>query len=414
METAVGERQRILPRGVSRWLGAVLVIGPGILSMAGDNDAGGLLSYVATGARFGASFFLPLLIPMALLAFSVQEMAMRLGIASGQSFSQLLRQRVDRRWTRLAALDLALTNWLSLTTEFAGMALGLAHFGIPPAIGVPASVAAVSLVVVLFRYQTAERLALALAVLSAVFVPLAIRIHPAWTSVHLWPDTIAPDWGFYALAAVGNALAPWMVFFQAKAVHDKGLRVNDLAAARWDLLIGSLLQAAVAAAVVLLAAGVPTGRLFDPQQWLRQLSARTSPLVGDLFACGIFDAGFVAAITVSLSSSWAVVETFSGRASCNLPVRQAPAFYGVYVAGLVTAGAAVLLPHLPLDFIAVAAQAAAGLLMPPILALLLLLANDRSLPRRYRNGRVANAVGFVAVAIFSLAALLLLWTGPSE
>lgn len=388
----------------ARWLTLLLTIGPGILAMAGDNDAGGLLAYISTGARYGASFFLPLLVPSVAMAFVVQEMAMRLGVVSGRSFSALLRERVHPSWGCLAAVDLAVQNWFLLTTEFAGMALGLAHFGVPLAAGVPLTVALVAGLVAFYPYRTAERLALVLAVLSLVFLPLAIMHHPALSSVRLWPAHRGPGFAFFAVAAVGNALAPWMIFFQAQAVHDKGITARQLRPARLDLVIGSLLQVVVAAAALLLAAGTVSGHgAFNAQGWLDGLGGAA----GDLVAIGLFDAGLVATITVSLSSAWAVAETFTGRPGCPGRPREAPLFYGVYLIGLVSAAAVTLLPGVPLDLIAVGAQAAAAILMPPVLALLVLLASDAGVMSAHRNGRWISLAGMAATAVFMGSVLVL-------
>ncbi len=395
--------------GSRAWLrragAALVVLGPGLLSMAGDNDAGGLLSYAATGMRFGPSLFVPLMIPLVALSFAVQEMAMRLAAATGRSFAALLRERVDRRWAVLAAVDLALTNWFSLVTEFAGMGIALAHFGVPLVVGVPAALAVVLVLATCFPYRSVERLAVGVAVTSVLFLPIAFRVHPPLADVALLPRHAGPDLGFYILATVGNAMAPWMVFFQAKAVQAKGMTVAEVPAGRWDLAAGSVLQGAVAVAVLLIAAAAPMTQGFHAATWLGRLGA---PWLGDLLAVGLFDAGFVAAITVGLSSAWAVAETCTAR-----PEQAGGWVRGVYAAGLATAAAAVLVPHLPLDLVAVGAQAASGILMPPVVGLLLVLCNERSLAQRGRNSRLANVAGAIAAAVFTLASLALLWSGPS-
>jgi Mn2+/Fe2+ NRAMP family transporter len=166
---------------------------------------------------------------------------------------------VDRRWAMLAAADLALTNWFSLVTEFAGMGIALAHFGVPLVVGVPAALAVVLLLATCFPYRSVERLAVGVAITSVLFIPIALRVHPPLATIALLPPHPGPDLGFFVLATVGNAMAPWMVFFQAKAVQTKGMGVADVAAGRWDLAAGSVLQGAVAVAILLIAAATPAG-----------------------------------------------------------------------------------------------------------------------------------------------------------
>ena len=401
----------LVPRVLPRWLA---VLGPGLLAMAGDNDAGGLLSYAATGARFGAGAFVLLLLPLCACAFVVQDTAMRVGAATGRGLGALVRTRFSRSWAVLCGCDLAVQNWLTLVTEFAGMGVGLAHFGVPLRLGVPLSCALVLGLVLLYPYRTAERLGVGLAVASLLFLPLA-----AGAGLHggpsVWGPRPGPGLRLFLVAAVGNALAPWMIFFQAqgsaaraeadgraqgRAAPDAGRPSPVVAAGRWDLGAGSSVQVAVAAAVVVLgAAGVGAA------------GGGARGLAGDLFAVGLFDAGLVAALTVSLSTAWAVTEVFGGTARPGTGALGAPAFFGAYAAGLVAAAGAVLLPGLSPTLVAVVVQAASAVLLPPIIALLLVLANDAHLMGQGRNTPAWNVAGCTVLGLFTAACLWLLVGG---
>jgi Mn2+/Fe2+ NRAMP family transporter len=109
-----------------------------------------------------------------------------------------------------------------------------------------------------------------------------------------------------------------------------------------------------------------------------------------LFAIGLFDAGFLGALCISLSTSWAVGEVFGWAHSLNKSVRDAPWFFAVYLLTLVTAGAVVLIPGAPLITITMFVQVAAVTLLPAALLFLILLLNDKPLMGDYSNTRWQN------------------------
>ncbi len=130
------------------------------------------------------------------------------------------------------------------------------------------------------------------------------------------------------------------------------------------------------------------------------------PVVSALFAVGLTEAGFVAATTMSLSSSWAFTEVMGLARSLNQSVRQAPVFYVTYFGEVLIAGAVVLIPHAPLTLIALLVQVVNTVLMPPALMFLLLFLNDRSLMGAHVNTRFQNIlVGGTAVLLFLLSAI---------
>ena len=381
-----------------RALGSVFALfGPGLLTMAADNDAGGLLSYAATGARFGAAWFTVLLLPLGACAVVVQDMAMRVGAVTGCGLAALIRARFSRGWAWLAGIDLAVQNALTLVTEFVGMGIGLAHFGVPVDVGVPLSCALVLALVLGPRYRAAERAAVGLAVASLLFLPLAAGVLGRQGAA-VWVSRPAPQLGLFLAAAVGNALAPWMLFFQTQSSAGRGTSIAD---GRVDLAAGAFVQVLVAAAVVVLgAAGAVGGGVGG-----------LGSVGGDLFAIGLFDAGLVAALTVSLSTAWAVAETLGGRARPEARLSEAPGFYAAYTVGVMAAAAAVLWPGLAPLRTAVLVQAASAILLPPLVAMLIALANDPMLMPEGRNGRWHNLAAGLVLALF-VAACLWLLVGP--
>src|SRR6201981_3281028 len=139
-----------------------LLIGPGVLVFLGENDAPSMLSYAATGARFGVGFFLPFVVLTFVMGFVVQEMTVRLGAVTHRGHAELIFDRFGRFWGLFAMGDLVLGNFLTLVTEFIGVRAGLGFFGIRPGVAVGVTVAIVLGAITTGRYWTWERITLGL------------------------------------------------------------------------------------------------------------------------------------------------------------------------------------------------------------------------------------------------------------
>src|SRR5260370_9140383 len=135
------DRQRVLQaragRGFfSRTRLLWLLIGPGILVMVGENGGPSVVSYAATGARFGVGFFAPFFVLTFVMAIVVQEMTVRLGAATHRGHAELIFARFGPFWGWFAMLDLLLGNFLTLIEEFIAVRGGLGFFGWPPLLAV--------------------------------------------------------------------------------------------------------------------------------------------------------------------------------------------------------------------------------------------------------------------------------------
>lgn len=390
-----------------------LLLGPGILVFLGENDAPSMLSYAATGAQFGIGFFLPFVAVTFAMGFVVQEMTMRLGAVTHRGHAELIFDRFGRFWGLFAMGDLLLGNFLTLVTEFIGIRAGLGFFGVPALASVGGAVLIVLVVATTGRYWTWERITLGLAVFNAVFVPAALLSHPSWLQVGsalaTWgplPGGLTANTILLLMADIGATVTPWMLFFQQSSVVDKGLQPKDIPAGRVDVLIGTVLAAtfgmsAIIAAAPLFAHGI-NAQNFQAAQFAQALLPWIGRLGATLFALGIFEAGMVAVITISTSSAYAFGEVLHTGHSLNRPLREAWPFYLILLLSSASAGALVLVPNAPLEYIVLIVNVIAVLAMPPALVFLLLLVNDEQVMGEYRNRRTANVLGG-AVVVFLVA-----------
>src|SRR5213076_2259656 len=119
-----------------RILALLAIIGPGLIVMVGDNDAGGVSTYAQAGQNYGTSLLWVLLLLIPVLIIN-QEMVVRLGAVTGVGHARLIVERFGRGWGWFEAGYLFLMNFLIIVTEFIGVRLALGYFGVSAAISVP-------------------------------------------------------------------------------------------------------------------------------------------------------------------------------------------------------------------------------------------------------------------------------------
>jgi Mn2+/Fe2+ NRAMP family transporter len=405
-----GSRSRLFGSFPVLWL----LIGPGVLVFLGENDAPSMLSYSATGARFGVGFFIPFILLTFVMGYVVQEMTVRLGAVTHRGHAELIFDRFGRFWGLFAMGDLVVGNFLTLVTEFIGVRAGLSFFGIRPGVAVGGSLILVLAVITTGRYWTWERITLGLAIFNGLFIPAAILARPDWSAVGhallTWKPL--PSGGHYEililiLSNIGATVTPWMLFFQQSAAVDKGMQPRDIGVGRFDTMLGAVLASVFAVATVL--ATVPLFRhginasQFQTAEFAQALRPWIGHVGAALFALGIFEAGIVAAIAISTSSAYAFGEVLETGHSLNRSLREAWPFYLVLIGSAGAAAALVLIPNVSLEFIVLTVNVIAVLAMPPALAFLLLLVNDREVMGEHVNGKWANIAG-VAVTVLLICA----------
>ncbi len=395
-----------------------LLAGPGVLVMLGENDGPSMVSYATTGATYGIGFFVPFILLTFVMAFVVQEMTVRLGIATHRGHAELIFQRFGPFWGYFAMGDLVFGNLLTLVTEFIAIQAGGLYFGLPAWLSVAAGAGAVIASLALRRYATWERVLMTLAVGNLLFIPAALYAHPSGAAlahaVATWgplPGGAGTAFVTLLLANIGATVTPWMIFFQQSAVVDKGLTRADLPQGRTDTAVGAVIAAITAIATVvaaapLFAAHVDVSQFASGADFATALQPHLGSTGATLFAVGIIEAGLVAAMTISTSSSYALAETMSARHSLNLNLGDGWLFYGAAIVSTLVAAAIVLIPGAPLLAMTLTVNVIATLLMAPALLLLLLLVNDREIMGTLANGWRANLAGGTIVVAISLVGAL--------
>jgi len=394
----------------------LMVMGPGIIVMAADNDAGAVSTYSQVGAQYGTRLLWVLLLLLPITYF-VQEMVARLGIATGQGHAAMIYKRFGRWWGAFSLLDLQLVNFLTLVTEFAAISLAMSKMGVSPYVAVPLAAVGLISLVMTGSYLRWERVALFLCALDLAWFVLGWMAGPHWgEAAH---DAVVPgvpaggltaSLVFLVIAMVGTTIAPWQLFFQQSCVADKRLRFSDLKWARLDTVLGAIFAIMMAGALMLI--GDAQFRLGIPFRDPAQMAGALAPHYGTFLRNGILllmvNAAVLGTTTISLSSAWAYGEVKRWPHSLHKRVKDAPGFYAVYAFCVFAAAAVVLIPRAPLQLIILGVQVLAGLMLPSAIVFLQLLLNDRELlGPKFSNRPWNNVVNWTIVTILFALSLIL-------
>jgi Mn2+/Fe2+ NRAMP family transporter len=403
----------------SKWVHSLLtflaVVGPGLIVMVADNDAGAVSTYTQAGAQYGTRL-LWLLLFLLPVTYFVQEMVVRLGIATGKGHAAMIYQRFGRWWGMFSLLDLELVNFLTLVTEFAAIDLALTKLGVDPRFGIPLVAAGLLLIAVTGSYRRWERTVVFLCLLDLSWFVIAWKMHPGAGEV--LRSTFVPgmpaggltaDLVFLVIAIVGTTIAPWQLFFQQSCIADKRLRFSDVPWARLDTFLGACITIGVAACMMLAGNASRTHgfHFTDPAQMAVDLGTFAGPLVKNVILLMMINAAVLGTTAISLSSAWAYGEVKGWPHSLQLPFRKAKGFYTVYLLSLAVAAAIVLIPRAPLQLIILGVQVLAGVMLPSAIIFLQLLLNDKELLGSYANKPWNNWVNWtIIVVLFALSLVL--------
>jgi Mn2+/Fe2+ NRAMP family transporter len=399
-------------RGVLHFL---MVVGPGLIVMEADNDAGAVSTYTEAGARYGTRLLWVLLLLLPVTYFA-QEMVVRLGIATGRGHAAMIYQRFGKWWGRFSLFDLMLLNFFTQVTEFAAISLALVRVGVSPWVSVPVSAAGLIAMVVTGSYLRWERITIFLCLLDNVWFLFAYEsgFRPLESVNALIPGIppggVTSDLVFLVIAIVGTTIAPWQLFFQQSAIADKRLRFRDLRSERLDTFLSAVYTILVAAAMMVVGNVLYTHHLRydDPAQMAEALG----PLLGKWLKYGVLlmmvNAAVLGTGAISLASSWAYAEVAELPHSLQMPFSKAKGFYSVYILSIIVAAAIVLIPHAPLQLIIVGVQVLAGLMLPSAIIFLQLLLNDEELlGKRFVNKPWNNWINWtIILLLFALSATL--------
>ena len=408
-------------RGLKRKLITFLaIVGPGLIVMVGDNDAGGVSTYAQAGQNYGYSLLWTLLLLIPVLIVN-QEMVVRLGAVTGVGHARLINERFGRFWGWFSVGDLFILNFLTIVTEFIGVSLALRYFHVSPYISVPIAGVVLIAITASGSFARWERSLFAFIAVSLILFPLAFTSDPSWGEVgkhFVVPGVqggVTSTAVLLIIAIVGTTVAPWQLFFQQSNVIDKRITPRFIGYERADTTLGAFVVVIGATAIVIAAVfavrGTSLAGQFTDALGVAHALETHGQWYGAAFAIVLLDASIIGASAVTLSTSYAFGDVFGIRHSLHRKFREAKPFYATYAGMIVASAGIVLIPGAPLGLLTTAVQALAGILLPSAAVFLVLLCNDREVLGPWMNPRWLNILAsFIIGVLLVLSGTLVVTT----
>ena len=399
-----------------RLLAFLAVLGPGFITANVDNDPGGILTYSQAGAKFGYAL-LWTLIPTTVALIVVQEMAARMGAITGKGLSDLIREEFGLRATFITMAILGVADFGNIAAEFAGLASGMAVFGVSKYLAVPAGAALVWTVVVRGRYKPVERILILLSLIYFTYPVSAYLAKPDWKlALH---DTIIPQFSsdpqylLMIVGLIGTTITPWMQFYLQASIVEKGIDQRRYSLSRWDVILGCIVTDVIAFFIVVACAATifkgGHGELKDPADAALALGPFAGKFATLLFAVGLVNASLLSAAILPLATSYNICEGLGFEHGVERRFSEAPIFYWLYTLLIVGGAGFVLIPHLPLLKVLLLSQVANGVLLPFVLFYMLVLINRRGIMHEYTNNIWQNLIAWSTALIMIGLTGALLW-----
>jgi len=309
----------------ARILTLFAILGPGLIVMVGDNDAGGVSTYAQAGQNYGLTLLwtLPLLIPVLIVN---QEMVVRLGAVTGVGHARLINERFGKFWGAFSVGDLFILNFLTIATEFIGVSLALGYFGVSEYISVPIAAVALVAMTASGSFRRWERFMFVFIFANFLVIPLAIFSHPSASSFAKGFVIPGVHGGFNStsillvIAIVGTTVAPWQLFFQQSNIIDKRITPRWINYERVDTVLGSLVTVFAASLIMAVVASAFTGTpLFghytNAGGVAHGLATQVGHGTGAIFAIILLNASIIGAASVTLATSYAFGDVFGAHHS---------------------------------------------------------------------------------------------------
>ena len=389
------------------------VLGPGIITASVDNDAGGIATYSIAGAHFGYAL-LWMLVPITVALIVVQEMVARMGVVTGKTLADLVREKFGVRPTFFLLLALVLANLGNTVAEFAGWASAWEIFGVSKYVSVPVGAAAVWFLVVKGTYRIVEKIFLVACTIFLTYPVASYLANPDWGSVgrSLVVPVIRVDGAYLTMliGMVGTTIAPWMQFYLQSAVVEKNVQIENYSLTRADVIFGCFVTDIVALAIIV-ACGATLFANGIHIEDAKDAAVALAPLAGKyaswLFAFGLANASLFAASILPLATAYSVCEGMGWESGVDKNFRTAPQFFWLYT-GLIVFGAMfILVPDAPLILIMYLSQVVNGMLLPFVLIFMLKLINDRELMGEHVNSKAFNGIAWTTTAVMIALTVLL-------
>jgi NRAMP (natural resistance-associated macrophage protein)-like metal ion transporter len=380
-------------------------LGPGIITANVDNDAGGITTYSVAGAQFGYTLIWTL-IPITAALVVIQEMVARMGVVTGKTLADMIRENFGVKITFYLMVFLLLGDIGNTVAEFAGLAASMELFGVSKYISVPIGAIMVWFLVVKGTYRFVEKIFLFACTIFVIYIFSAFLAHPQWGEV--FKETVTPTFNFkpnylmMIIGIVGTTIAPWMQFYMQSAVVDKNIKIEQYAASRLDVIVGCIMVSVVAFFIIVACGatlykhGISINSAADAAKALEPLAGKYASL---FFAIGLANASLFAASILPLATAYCVCEGMGWESGVDHDFKTAPQFMWIYTGLIVIGALIIMIPNAPLIAIMLITQVINGIMLPFVLIFMLILINKKELMGEFVNSPTFNLIAWGTVVI---------------
>ena len=404
------------------------ILGPGLVTGASDDDPSGIATYSQAGAAYGLSTLWTALITFPLMA-SIQEMCARIGLVTSHGLAGTLKSNYSKPVLYLMLLFSFPAIVMNIGADIAGMgAVGNLLF--PSIHATYFCIGFTILLLVSIIYLPYQKIAsvlkyLCLVLLVYLIVPFLYK--QDWIAVlkATFIPTIKFDKDFISIlvAILGTTISPYLFFWQANMeVEDKKqkhLMVNKrvIDEMKKDVDFGMLFSNVVMFFLILTTGSVLFNGGIHQIDTVEQAAQALKPLAGNfaylLFAVGVIGTGLLAIPVLSGSLSYIFTETFGWKQGLNKKFHQAKAFYIIIAISLILGLALNYMGLSPIKALIYSAILY-GLTAPVLIAIILHISNNKKIMGKHTNGKMSNILGFAALTLMSVAAVVLVYMQLTE
>ncbi|SMC09396.1 Nramp family divalent metal transporter [Nitratiruptor tergarcus] len=391
-------------------------LGPGFITGGAGDDPAGIVTYTLVGATTGFSQLWLLLLSTPMM-ISIQNMVARIAIVTGKSLPEITTAFYSKKLTIFMIMVLAIANILTIGADLNAIA-AILHIvtGYPTIYFLIPVTALIAYLITFGRYKTIKHVLVTLTIILVVYIISAIMAKPPL--LQILQNTFIPHiefsstWILAALGLLGTTISPYLLFWQASEEKEEKKSVVQADEVSFDTLVGMIWSNLLSYAMIITGAVMLYGQ-SEAIEDIGTLAVALKPAVGDfafaLFAIGVIISGFLAIPVLAGSTAYAVADTFGWREGMDNKVSDAKGFYFVFVGALVIADLIDMIPDISAVDALYYSQVLDGMLIPILIAITLLIANDKRIMGEYLPSRWGNLFAIFALIVTISLVCITFW-----
>ncbi len=390
-------------------------LGPGIITGGAGDDPAGIVTYTVVGATTGFSQLWLLLLSTPMM-IAIQNAVARIALVTGKSLPEITTAFYSRKLTILMVMILSIANILTIGADLNAIAAIFHIFTGYATIYFLIPITALIVYLILFgKYKTIRNILIVLTGILGVYIVSAFMAKPDLGKLFI--DTFTPHiqmdsaWILAALGMLGTTISPYLLFWQAAEEKEEKKSVVQADDVTFDTIVGMVYSNLLAYCMII------TGAIMlyskgDTITDITTLSLALKPVAGSyafsLFSLGIVVSGLLAIPVLAGSTAYAVADTFGWREGMDNKVSDAKGFYFVFVGALIFGNLIDMIPSITVVDALYYSQVLDGMLIPVLIAITLMISNNKNIMGQYTASRFTNIFSLLAMIITVVLSVIMI------